>query len=74
MKEVDWIAKTLRRWKPMFSCQMEGKMDLLIQRLELEANQSPGTRLKSIKVDISQSRSQILVFHPSGLVSIAVDH
>jgi hypothetical protein len=49
-------------------------MDLLIQRLELEANQSPGTRLKSIKVDISQSRSQILVFHPSGLVSIAVDH
>ena len=43
VKEVDWIAKTSRRWKPMFSCQIEGKMDLIIQRLELEANQPPRT-------------------------------
>lgn len=43
MKElVLWITKTLIRWKALFCGEMEEKLMLLIQKLEMKAASSPG--------------------------------
>jgi hypothetical protein len=37
-----WIAKTLRRWRPMFTGTKEEELMLAIQKMELKAVQPPG--------------------------------
>jgi hypothetical protein len=36
-----WVARMLRRWKPMYGQDLELKVDYVIQELEKVANRSP---------------------------------
>jgi hypothetical protein len=38
---VLWIAKTLRRWKPMFSGVLEEKLEQVFQLMEMKVSQPP---------------------------------
>jgi len=53
---VLWITKTLRRWKALFCGEMEEKLILLIQKLEMRAASPPGvgwSPIKSTNIGIS---------------------
>lgn len=59
-----WIARMLRRWKPMYTQDLEIKVNSVIQELELLVNQPPrlcwngGTQFR-LEMSASQSSEQV---------------
>ena len=41
-KLLTWIARTLRRWKPMYKAMMEEELMVIIQNIKLEASKPSG--------------------------------
>jgi hypothetical protein len=64
-KVLIWIARTLRRWIPMYKEMMEDELMVIIQKIELEASKPPG-----ISWSPFQSQASELLPLASGCIAV----